>query len=51
MWQTCLLELRHHQAHSFLKGKAVYFVSNNSSKSRVEYLEKFKLLDFEAHEV
>lgn len=32
------------------KGKAVYFVSNNSSKSRVEYLEKFKLLDFEAHE-
>ena len=36
---------------SFFQGKAVYFVSNNSSKSRVEYLQKFKQLDFEAHEV
>ncbi len=29
----------------------MYFVSNNSSKSRAEYLQKFDKLDFEAYEV
>lgn len=33
------------------QGKAVYFVSNNSSKSRAEYMQKFKKLDIEAYEV
>ncbi len=34
-----------------LQGKSVYFVSNNGSKSREEYLEKLVKLGFEAHKV
>ena len=29
----------------------MYFVSNNSSKSRAEYMDKFKKLEIEAYEV
>lgn len=36
---------------TFLQEKSVYFVTNNSSKSRAEYLQKFKKLAFEAYEV
>ena len=36
---------------SYTQGKAVYFVSNNSSKSRQGYLQKFITLGIEAYEV
>ena len=33
-----------------LQGKKVYFVTNNGSKSRLQYLEKLQKMGFEAYE-